>query len=303
MRTPAVSRGFTLIELLVVILIISVLMALLVPSLSLARIRAKKIVCLSNLRSTYIAVKEYGGEFDDIAPLGAWANKQFNYIVYYGAAAPSTTARPSAFGLIHAGGYILNGKITYCPFTSPGVSQSYNTPINPWRPYPLPNPDPYGANETRIGYGMRPLANWVPYQASGGTEHYPNLINTYVPATTWFWASGENKTWADNQDMAQGLIRWPKISNLVNAAILADITPDAAGLLARHVNGVNALYGSGAASWVPSSAFLKDIVGPGCPSSSLTDPNTNFDPQWNNNMLNDSVNPSTGLWADLDNYH
>jgi prepilin-type N-terminal cleavage/methylation domain-containing protein/prepilin-type processing-associated H-X9-DG protein len=49
-RIPTPGRGFTLIELLVVIAIVSVLAALLLPALSLAKDKAKSVGCISNLR-------------------------------------------------------------------------------------------------------------------------------------------------------------------------------------------------------------------------------------------------------------
>ena len=59
------TRAFTLIELLVVIAIIAVLMAILLPSLSRARDHAKRIHCVSNLKTLSLAWFMYKDANDD----------------------------------------------------------------------------------------------------------------------------------------------------------------------------------------------------------------------------------------------
>ncbi len=63
------KRAFTLIELLVVMGITALLAALLLPALSSAKQRAKRVACVSNLKQVNLAIRLYADDFSDSLPI------------------------------------------------------------------------------------------------------------------------------------------------------------------------------------------------------------------------------------------
>src|SRR5436190_19819229 len=63
------NSAFTLIELLVVIAITSILAALLLPTVSHAKEKARRTACVSNLRQVNLAIRLYADDCSDSLPV------------------------------------------------------------------------------------------------------------------------------------------------------------------------------------------------------------------------------------------
>lgn len=67
-RSSSTGPAFTVIELLVVMAIIAILIALLIPSLSMARVQANRTKCMNNIRQIGLAIAVYVHDHNELPP-------------------------------------------------------------------------------------------------------------------------------------------------------------------------------------------------------------------------------------------
>jgi prepilin-type N-terminal cleavage/methylation domain-containing protein len=119
---PPRRGGFTLIELLVVIAIISILAALLLPTLARAKSSARRAACVSNLRQVGVAIHGYAQDHEGRIPYGPNAPPFTHPAEFYPSTGSPTSllslrtgGAPVGLGLLLKDELAQTPKVLFCP--------------------------------------------------------------------------------------------------------------------------------------------------------------------------------------------
>ncbi len=113
LRRQSGSESFTLIELLVVIAIIAILMAILLPALSRARMQTRSTLCANNMKQVHISLTNYLNDCDEYFPRPTSRD-----VIGVNPASYTLTVgtKPAGLGILFVqGDYIAKGDLLYCP--------------------------------------------------------------------------------------------------------------------------------------------------------------------------------------------
>lgn len=218
------SDAFTIVELLVVITIISILAALLMPSLSKIKEQGRRVQCMSQLKQIGYALHMYAGEWGEYPPIADdFAASPVEFTGWGGGNYAAGAANKSACHIktgLYEKKYIADKRVLYCPgqkrYTAAGIPEGWDyylgymffcnlqgTTATSWFYTPIGDPD--GNRTTGDGIVAKsPASN----SGAALVECIANYWPTSGEYPFWFGSHTPYKFYGVNRLYNDGHVRW-----------------------------------------------------------------------------------------------